>query len=188
MTRSVDPIEAPEAASSAQPKSLMLPLVLTVFVAIVGSALALGWGGYYMLKTGRLSLPGQGNAMVASKMDAVVEPATHVLTLEPLVVNLADEGGRAYLRLSLTLRIADLSVAKTALPKEEKPKGAKGASEDEVSVRDIAIQVLGNQTAVGLLASDGKQKLKADLKSSIAKQHPEIALYDIYFTEFLVQR
>ena len=56
------------------------------------------------------------------------------------------------------------------------------------AVRDTVLTVLGRQTADGLLAADGKEHLKAELKSAIAEHNPDLKVKDVFFTDFLVQR
>jgi flagellar FliL protein len=55
-------------------------------------------------------------------------------------------------------------------------------------VRDTVLMVVGHQTAEGLLALDGKERLKAELKTALAEHNPELKVVDIHFTDFLVQR
>ena len=66
--------------------------------------------------------------------------------MEPMLVNLADGGGGAYLRAGITLRVTD------AAEKNGAKKGRKGSREQEskdaeAAVRDTALAVLGRQTS-----------------------------------------
>jgi flagellar FliL protein len=110
------------------------------------------------------------------------------MALEPVLVNLADPGGSSYLRVALTLRVADVEEGKDAKAKEEKLKEDKAASDAVASVRDTTLMVLGRQTADGLLAADGKEHLKADLKKAFAEHNADLKVMDVFFTDFLVQR
>jgi flagellar FliL protein len=160
--------------------------VIPLLIAVVAGALitALGVGGvvYYLARTGKLPLHA-GSAAV--KTEPVVPITTHAIVLEPLLVNLADAGGSSYLRVALTLRVADAIAKKDVKPKEEK---RKYDDEEVAAVRDTALMVLGRQTADGLLAADGKEQLKAELKSALAKHNTDLKVTDIFFTDFLVQR
>ena len=109
--------------------------------------------------------------------------AVHLLSLDPLLVNLADEGASTYLRVSLTLQVAD-----AATKKDPSAKGDKSGDDAMASVRDTALTVLGRQTAEGLLAPDGKERLKAELKKALNEHNADLKVSKIFFTEFLVQR
>ena len=138
---------------------------------------------YYLAHTGRLSMQG----VTAQKTEAVGPVTTHAMVLEPLLVNLADAGGSSYLRVALTLRVAE-AADKKGKAKDEKGKDDKGAEDAVAAVRDTVLTVLGRQTADGLLAADGKEHLKAELKSAIAEHNPDLKVKDVFFTDFLVQR
>jgi flagellar FliL protein len=102
-----------------------------------------------------------------------------------MVANLADADGKAFLRIGLTLRVVDALVKKDDKTKEEK---VKGLNEAEAAVRDVALEVFGRQTSESLLATNGKEHLKAELKFELAKRDPDLKVADIFLTEFLVQR
>lgn len=165
-------------------KLALVPLLIAVVVAVMGSVLLLGGAAYYLICSGRLVLPVAGVAV--AKREPVAVPTTHGLVLEPMVVNLADAGGKTYLRVALTLRVVDEAEKKGAKPKEEKE--TKGGNEVDAAVRDTALQVLGRQTAASLLAADGKERLKSELKTALVEHNTELKVADVFFTEFLVQQ
>ena len=181
-------VEGLETPIVPQPKVPVILLLIAVILAVLFSVALLVGGAYFMMKSGRISLPMLSSSALLAKPEALVHPPTHALVLEPIVVNLADADGKAYLRLSLTLRVEDAELKKDEKSKEEKPKEAKGANEAEAAVRDTALEVLGYQTADKLLAPDGKDRLKGELKMAITERTQELKVDDIYFTEFLVQR
>jgi flagellar basal body-associated protein FliL len=78
------------------------------------------------------------------------------LPLDPLVVNLADEGGHSYARLGLTLQIANPS----ARAGSESADAAGAATDMRDTLRDQIISVLHLQQSTGLLAPNGKDHLK----------------------------
>jgi len=149
---------------------------------LIGAVIAsLGFGGvlYYLSRSGRLSI----RRSTVVKPAPPVMTAVHLLSLDPLLVNLADEGASTYLRVSLTLQVAD-----AATKKDPSAKGDKSGDDAMASVRDTALTVLGRQTAEGLLAPDGKERLKAELKKALNEQNADLKVSKIFFTEFLVQR
>jgi flagellar FliL protein len=122
------------------------------------------------------------------RTEAAAPATTRAMVLEPLLVNLADAGGSSYLRVALTLRVADVIDKKGAKASDEKSKNDKGAEDAVAAVRDTVLTVLGRQTADGLLAADGKEHLKTELKAALAEHNADLKVKDVFFTDFLVQR
>jgi flagellar FliL protein len=173
------PAPAPVAA-----KVPVVPLLIAVVAGVVIATLGVGGVVYYLAHTGRLSM--QGGA--AQKTEAIGPATTHAMVLEPLLVNLADAGGSSYLRVALTLRIPDVADKKGAKANDEKSKNDKGTEDAVAAVRDTVLTVLGRQTADGLLAADGKEHLKTELKAALAEHNADLKVKDVFFTDFLVQR
>ena len=161
----------------------MRPLLMAVFAGIAVTALAIGGGAYWLVRSGRLPIQGAASAKQAS----VAPVATHVVTLDPLVVNLADADGSAYLRVTMALRVEDTAEGKISNSSGDKAGGVD-ASGAVVQARDTALMVLGQQTSAALLEAGGKEVLKEELKVAFAKDNPALKVADIYFTDFLVQR
>lgn len=153
-------------------------------VGVLLATLGVGAGVYYLARTGRL--PVQQGA--THKVETTLPSTTHAMALEPLLVNLSDGEGNSYLRVALTLRVADVEATKGSNEREARPKEDKLLNDSMASVRDTTLTVLGRQTADGLLALDGKEHLKADLKKAFAEHNGDLKVTDIFFTDFLVQR
>lgn len=174
------PAPAPVAAPAKFP---VVPLLIAVVVGVLIAMLGVGGVMYYLARSGKLALPSGG----AVKAETAASASTHALVLEPLLVNLADAGGSSYLKVALTLRVADAPEKKGAKPKEEKGSDKDGG-EAVAAVRDTTLTVLGRQAADDLLAPDGKEKLKSELKSALAEHNADLKVTEIFFTDFLVQR
>jgi flagellar protein FliL len=178
---------APVASTVPPPDAAKFPIVSLFIAVAVGVAIAasvVGGAVYYLVKTGRLPIQ-EG----ATHRTVTAGPGTtHTMALEPLLVNLADGGGSSYLRIALTLRVADVSEGKDSKGKEDKPKEDKFTNDAVASIRDTTLTVLGRQTADSLLAVDGKEHLKMDLKKAFAEHNADLKVMDVFFTDFLVQR
>jgi flagellar FliL protein len=178
---SSSPAPAPTPVAAKFP---IVPLLIAVVVGIAIAILGVGSVVYYLAHTGRLPVQG-----TAQKAEVIAPTMTHAMVLEPLLVNLADAGGSCYLRVALTLRVADGGAAKKGSRADvEKGKDDKGADDAVAAVRDTVLAVLGRQTADGLLAVDGKEHLKTELKTALAERNAELKVKDVFFTDFLVQR
>jgi flagellar FliL protein len=171
---------APVAAA----KIPVVPLLIAVVVGVVIATLGVGGVVYYLARTGRLPILGR----TAQKAEVDLPITTHAMVLEPLLVNLADAGGSSYLRIAMTLRIADVVDKKGVKTKDEKVKDDKTGDEAVAATRDTVLTVLGRQTADGLLAADGKEHLKAELKKALTEHNADLKVMDVFFTDFLVQR
>jgi len=161
---------------------LMIGLSLLMVFLVLGG---IGGAGFWLVKSGRVTLPGGVPAVQAA---AKAEPVkTRLMALNPLLVNLADEGGAGYLRVEIVVRVVD---APAASGKEEKAaeKGKTAVNEDEVVMRDAALGVLSRETSDTLLAPEGKSQLKDSLRKAFGASASNVKVVDVMFTEFLVQR
>jgi flagellar protein FliL len=171
-------------AQSPEPAKVAISsLLVAIVLGTLSSVAIIGGATYYLARSGRLHLAA---STPANEARVALQP-TRPLVLEPLLVNLADPGGNAYLRVAVTLRVVD-----TAAKSEPKQgDGKEKADPDKVAamtLRDSALSVLGRQNSGDLLQPDGKERLKSELKKAFADRTEEIKVTDLYFTEFLVQR
>lgn len=102
--------------------------------------------------------------------------AKTALPLETFVVNLTGSSQRAYLRIGITLELAHPLSSRS--PAESAPMAA---------IRDTILLVLATAQPEDLLQAEGKRRLKDELLQALQRQVPQIAVENIYFTEFLVQ-
>jgi len=130
----------------------------------LGLALALGAAGLFFWLHSRPST------------SAAEGPAAEsTLVLETFVVNLNASGQRAYLRVGITLGMAH------PLPRNQ-PEAVPMAL-----VRDTILSVLATAQPEALLGLEGKRQLKDELLKALQERVPQVAVENVYFTEFLVQ-
>lgn len=156
----------------------LIPLLISVAAGILVTAICVGGVVYFLVRTGRF--PVQSSA-VSRKQEQAETNAAHIIVLEPMLVNLADDGA-SYLRLALTLRVLDTD------KKADRDKDEKSDDGTVPAVRDTVLAVLGKQTSADLLAPDGKDRLKSKLKSALATYNSQLKVSDVFFTDYLVQR
>ncbi len=172
--------EAGPKASGPGMMSMMLAMLAAGVIAVAGCGGVLWW----LAKSGKLGMPTGVPKVEAATVPE--PPKTHLVALEPLLVNLADDGGHSYLRVGMSLRVEDKPPVKGA--KAEEPGKGKPVNEFEADERDAALTVMGRETAAELLAPDGKEQLKKALQVALKQRVSEVKVQDVLFTEFLVQR
>jgi len=155
---------------SAPPKKKGKGLLILL---IVGLVLAAGGGGaaFYFWKAA--ATPAGG---AEAKPEAKPE-ADGVITLEPFLVNLADEGGHAYLRVTLRLLVTN----------EEQVTLFAEKAVIKSMVRSAILETLAMQTAERLVTPQGKAALKESITKQIAALKQPIDVHDVLFSDFVVQ-
>jgi flagellar basal body-associated protein FliL len=126
-------------------------------------ALAVGAAGiFYWL---RLQTPANAESPAAES----------TLALETFIVNLNASGQRAYLRVGITLGLA------RPIPRNQLDAVPMAL------VRDTILSVLAGAQPEALLGLEGKRQLKDQLLKALQERVPQMAVANVYFTEFLVQ-
>ncbi len=120
----------------------------------------------------------KGQGAEAAGKDSKNPKIVAVMHLEPFVVNLADSEDNRFLRVGIDLGL------ESPVPAKEGKEGAVPTAR----IRDCVLGVLTTWHSDALLAPEGKQKLKDELVKSLQARVPELAVGEVYFTDFLVQR
>ena len=102
-----------------------------------------------------------------------------ILHLDQFVVNLADPGSDAFLRVGIDV---GLRADSPAITKDGVDAATVGL------VRDTILKIITTRTSGDLLTPQGKDDLKKMLLDAIQKRDPALGATSIYFTDFLVQR
>lgn len=139
--------------------------MLVAVVAIVAAAAA-GGGAYFFFAK-------KGPAPVVEK-----KLSEHgLVTFEPFVVNLADDGNKRFLKASIQLVVES---PKEAAEFEEKPVLSMGA-------RSAIVDTLTEQTSEHLGTPEGKTRLREELKEKVSRSLKEIEVVDVLFSDFVIQ-
>ncbi len=119
-----------------------------------------------------------------SRTVAAAEPAPDpplsargLVTFEPFLVNLADGGGTTFLKINLQLVVGDADHAEQI---EKTPVVLMQA-------RSSILELLTQQSAEALVTDEGKQSLKAAIKTRVGPLLPDQKVIDVLFSEFVVQ-
>jgi flagellar FliL protein len=162
--------ETPAAAAPAKKSRRGLMIILVVVVLLLAGG---GGGAYWFLFRGDAE---------AAAADAEPEPEpeiepTGVVELEPFVVNLADPSGTRFLRVTLSLVVANEEVAKEF--EHEKVV--------HMRVRSSILELLAQKQAAELTSPEGKTALKTEIDEAVEHAAHELEVKDVLFSEFIVQ-
>ena len=147
-------------------KGLLIVLTLVVILLLGG-----GGGAYWFM------FRGAGQAVAAEAAPPPPPAPTGVIPLEPFVVNLADPAGSRFLRVTLSLVVADEAIAHEV-------------EEDEVvvlRVRSAILELLAQKQAGELVTPEGKAELKKSIAEGVKHAAHELEVADVLFSEFIVQ-
>lgn len=143
---------------------------------IVGAVVLLGGGGagaYFMTRGGAAAA--EAHAEPAAETHEA--PAGGVVRFEPFIVNLADAGGKRFLRADIRLLVGEI-------------EAAEHAQEDAVTVarlRSAIIDVLTAQTAEQIVTAEGKAALKKTIAETAAPLLKSTEVSDVLFADFVIQ-
>jgi len=162
--RAATPPEEKESFRGRNIKILIFSVAAIVLIGIVVAAgLFLGW----------ISFPGSSS----TKKKEAVPPAVAIgpmLKINPLVINLKEEGGRRYIKTTIVLEIG-------------RPEWLEEVRSKVPLLTDLAILTLSDKRTKELQSAEAKENLKKELleKMNQALGSPKVA--QIYFDEFLSQ-
>ena len=151
-------------------KGLMILVVCFVIIALaVGAGLYVLWGK--VSETAPETL--EGTEAVAEKKDGKVLVKS-LLSMETLVVNLADPGGKRYLRVTIALEIDDQDFVEKV--KKIVPK-----------MRDKVLLILPAKKFKDIQTSSGKDALRKEILAQLNPLLNKCKITNLYFQEFVIQ-
>ena len=109
-----------------------------------------------------------------SKKESKRVKAVATYQLQPFIVNLLDEEGRRYLKVTM-----DLALDSKETIQEVEDKMA--------SIRDTIIMILTNKGFKDVCNISGKAKLREEIKKGINNVLESGNVIDVYFSEFVIQ-
>jgi flagellar FliL protein len=148
---------------------IIIAVASLVVLAIIG-------GGFFMLWQKLSSLDnlksGEESAKTSEKTDqGGIGP---IFALEPFIVNLSDQGGKRYLRITMGLELGD-------------PKFAEELTKRLPQIRDSILMILPSRKVEELQTTDGKHSLRNEMISNLNGLLGKEMVKKIYFTEFVIQ-
>jgi len=149
---------------------ILLIGVLMIFMVGMGGGLFLMWNKLSAINvqanTGNGDQPNQ---------DAILEnPLGPIVSLETFIVNLADKGGKRYLRLTMDLELGN-------------PELESEIQKRMPQVRDSILMILPSKRFADISSVEGKIALRDEILAGLNSFLLQGEVNKIYFKEFVVQ-
>ncbi len=155
-------------------KGLMILGICFLIIAIaVGAGLFILWGKVSNIAPETVEGV-EATEDAAGKNDDAKVKTKALLTMESFVVNLADPGGKRYLRVSIALEIDDQDFLAEA--KKKSPQ-----------MRDRILMILPAKMFKEIRTSPGKDALGKEIIAQLNPLLDKCKITNLYFQEFVVQ-
>lgn len=148
---------------------IILVICFLVIAMAVGAGLFLFWGK--VSGTGPETVASNGK--VLEKKDSKMMTKA-LLSMETFVVNLADPGGKRYLRVSMALEIDDQNFVEEV--KKKIPQ-----------MRDTILMILPEKKFADIRTSSGKSSLRDEIIARLNPLFENCKITNIYLQEFVIQ-
>jgi flagellar FliL protein len=148
---------------------------IIIIAGVVLVVLAVIAGGFFMLWQKLSALdkpPGEDPGKSSEKSShGGIGP---VFPLDSFIVNLSDQGGKRYLRVTMGLELGD-------------PKSAEELTKRLPQVRDSILMTLPSRKVEELQSHEGKNLLRTEIISNLNDLLGKDTVKKIYLTEFVIQ-
>lgn len=150
-------------------KTLMI-IIISVVLLFMG---AVG-GGFFILWNKISQLPQDPAAVEEIPVEEEENAIGPLYSLDTMIVNLADRGGKRYLRVTMALELSDpeaMTTIESRLPQ----------------VRDAILMILPTKKYDDVSTTEGKIALRKEIMEKINSLMTKGQVNNLYFTEFVVQ-
>jgi flagellar FliL protein len=175
-----DEAEKPAEGAEVKKKSKLIPMVGSAVVLLAGTAAALWYlgvgpfaGASKHAEATAAVEGGEHGAAEESGGDHEGKPGG-LLALEPFIANLADDGGRRYLKATFQVDFGTAEVP--AAMQARLPQ-----------TRDLLLTLFTSKTFEEIRTPEGKQQLREEIIARVNQVLDRDLAKAVYFTEFIVQ-
>jgi flagellar FliL protein len=152
----------------------MSKTLLIIIIAVILLCMGMVGAGFFILwnKIEQISQrPPETGEIPIEEEESTIGP---LYTLDTMIVNLADHGGKRYLRVTMALELSDIEAETTIegrLPQ----------------IRDAVLMILPTKNYSDVSTTEGKIALRNELMEKINSLMTKGTVVNIFFTEFVVQ-
>ena len=152
----------------------MSKTVLIIIISVVVLFMGMVGAGFFILwnKISQVPVdPSKVAEMAVEEEENVIGP---LYPLDTMIVNLSDDGGKRYLRVTMALELSD-------------PESVDTVESRLPQIRDAVLMILPTKTYDDVSTTDGKIALRNQVMEKINTLMTKGRVNNIYFTEFVVQ-
>ena len=107
------------------------------------------------------------------------------------IVNLADQGGRKFIRVNVVVEFAPTDLTYLTMAEELKTEYTNTFTTEIDGklpiINDTIITLISTKEFSEIYTADGKEQLRSELITSLSQKMPEYTILNVYFTEFVMQ-
>jgi flagellar FliL protein len=152
----------------------MSKTVLIVVISVAVLFMGMVGAGFFILWNKISQVPPDPSAIEEMPVEEEENAMGPLYSLDTMIVNLSDHGGKRYLRVTMALELNDpdaVTTIESRLPQ----------------VRDAILTILPTKTYDEISTTDGKIALRNQVMEKINSLITKGRVDNIYFTEFVVQ-
>ncbi len=155
-------------------KIIIIVLVILILLVVLGVGGLIAWKKFIAPAIGMA--PHEGGAVAKKEKEGDTGSTTlgPMLPLEPFIVNLAEPGGKRFIKVTMEMELGSKEMdteVKNKLPQ----------------FKDHIITVLSSKTMDEVITAEGKFKLKEEIMARINQNLKTGVVKNVFFTEFVVQ-
>jgi len=154
------------------PGILLIIVGVLVFLLVVAVG---GFVGYTQLPKVAAKYSGDGAPVTEQRVNRL--EVKEILTLEPFLVNLADEDDIRFLKATFQLGMAEVL----------KPEQRDANSMEIATIRDSILSLLCSKTADHIATAEGKETLREEIRVTINERLPKNRIAEVFIVDFVIQ-
>lgn len=152
----------------------MSKTVLIIIISVAVLFMGMVGAGFFILWNKISQMPQNPAAVEEIPVEEEENVIGPLYSLDTMIVNLADHGGKRYLRVTMALELSD-------------PEAATTIESRLPQVRDAILMILPTKTYDEVSTTEGKIALRGEVMEKINSLMTKGRVNNIYFTEFVVQ-
>jgi flagellar FliL protein len=152
----------------------MSKMLMIIIVSVVLLFMGAVGGGFFILWNKISQLPQDPATVEEIPVEEEENAIGPLYSLDTMIVNLADRGGKRYLRVTMALELSDpeaMTTIESRLPQ----------------VRDAILMILPTKKYEDVSTTEGKIALRKQIMEKINGLMTKGQVNNLYFTEFVVQ-